>query len=196
MDNIGSNSASFSFDVMKKDAGSHARVGILRTLNKTLFTPNFMPVATYANVRAVNSGQIEDLKVDIIISNSYHLLLRPGLEVLKKAGGIHKFMNFKGAVVTDSGGFQVLSLSSLRKVEDEGVMFKSHIDGSLLYLTPEKAIQSQRIIDSDIGMMLDVCPPNNAEYKVVLEQTYRTCLWAKRAKNYIDSTPTCNQQIF
>ncbi len=189
-------SASFCFTLTAEDAGSFARRGILKTPSGVVETPNFMPVATYANVRALNSSQLTDSGVQAIISNAYHLILRPGREILEKAGNIRSFMNFRGVVFTDSGGFQVMSLSSLRKVTEEGVLFKSHIDGSSLFLTPVSAIESQRIIGSDVAMVLDICPEFPTDCKRLADQMKRSCRWAAKAKNYIYENPYERQQVF
>lgn len=184
-----------------KSKNSLLRIGCLEKKTKKygcrkILTPNFMPVATYANIKAINSEILKNLDVEILISNAYHLILRPGLEVLQLAEGIHRFMNFHGFIVTDSGGFQVMSLSSLRKITEDGVLFKSHLDGSTLFLTPEKLIDAQRKIKSDVGMMLDVCPSYPSTYKEIREQSNRTYLWGKKAKQYIEKFPSINQQIF
>lgn len=196
MDNTERARASFDFTVTAEDAGSFARRGVFRTPNGMVDTPNFMPVATYANVRALNSSQLKESGAQAIISNAYHLMLRPGIEVIKKAGKIHKFMNFCGTVFTDSGGFQVMSLASLRKVTEEGVAFKSHIDGSSLFLSPKTAIDSQRTIGSDVAMMLDICPEYPSDYNKLKEQTARSGRWAEEAKKFIRENPCRDQQVF
>ncbi|MGC9366320.1 MAG: tRNA guanosine(34) transglycosylase Tgt [bacterium] len=186
----------FQFSITGRGKNCLARKGQLSTPRGIVPTPNFMPVATYANVRAVNSEFLNRDKVDVIISNSYHLMLRPGLEVISQAGGIHQFMNFPRTIVTDSGGFQVMSLSSLRKVQDEGVWFKSHLDGSLVFLTPEDAIETQRIIGSDIAMMLDVCSGHQDEYEQVKQQMERTTRWGRIAREYLIKHPHPLQQTW
>ncbi|MBN1149990.1 tRNA guanosine(34) transglycosylase Tgt [candidate division WOR-3 bacterium] len=187
---------SLGFRIIIESQDSFARTGVFTTTNGSVDTPNFMPVATYANVRALNSLQLSETGVQAIISNTYHLMQRPGREVLEKSGKIHDFMNFRGVVFTDSGGFQVMSLSSLRKVTEEGVLFKSHIDGSSFFLTPQSAIEYQRIIGSDVAMILDICPQYPADYSVLKEKMRRSNKWAKQAKVFIDKNPYQNQKVF
>src|SRR5688572_6271751 len=158
----------------------NGRRGSLETPHGTLETPFFMPIATKGAVKTLSSQDIEQIGSPIILSNTYHLWLRPGMEVMKEFGGLHKLMDWKGAILTDSGGFQVFSLSGLRKLSENGVEFQSHIDGAKLMLTPELCMQIQRTIGSDIVMVLDVCtelPATKEALEVALELTTR---WAKR----------------
>ena len=143
-----------------------------------------MPVGTYGAVKTKSSEEIQALPSSILLSNTYHLYLRPGTKILEKIGGLHNFMNWNKAILTDSGGFQIFSLNGLRKITEKGVIFKSHLDGSEHYLTPESVIDIQRSIGSDFMMMLDVCPPGDADKKTWLEALEITTRWAKRGMNY------------
>jgi queuine tRNA-ribosyltransferase len=172
---------SFSFAVSKTDA-TGARRGTLSTPHGEIDTPAFMPVGTSATVKALRHEALEELGASIILANTYHLYLRPGPELIRKLGGLHQFMAWPGAILTDSGGYQVFSLSALRKMTDEGVVFRSHLDGSQHLLTPEKAVEIQLALGSDIAMVLDECietpaPRDKAEAALV-----RTTMWAKRAR--------------
>lgn len=174
------------FRVLHKEKDSHARCALVHTRAGDVHTPVFMPVATQATVKAVSQDDLAALQTECMLSNTYHLYLRPGLEVLRKAGGLHKFMSHTGPILTDSGGFQVYSLSRLRKISEEGVKFSSHIDGSPHLFTPEKVIDWQAAIGSDIWTCLDVCVENPADYghaRKALEQTKR---WAERARRHFD----------
>ncbi|MDO8617916.1 MAG: tRNA guanosine(34) transglycosylase Tgt [Candidatus Uhrbacteria bacterium] len=165
-----------------------ARQTLLETAHGTLETPFFMPIATRGAVKTLSSFDVEELGSPIILANAYHLWLRPGLEVLKSFGGLHQFMNWPGAILTDSGGFQVFSLEGLRKLSDEGVMFQSHIDGAKMFLTPEACMDIQRVIGSDICMVLDVCSKLPATQEELLEASRRTTDWARRSKKRFDET--------
>lgn len=160
-----------------------ARVGELNTSHGLIFTPAFMPVGSQGTVKSLTPDELKKLSVSIVLSNTYHLYLRPGIEVLEKHGGLHRFMGWYGPIITDSGGYQVFSLSGLRKVTEEGIHFRSHIDGSEHFLSPELAMDYQRRIGSDIVMVLDECPPHDAEYKKTLEAMERTHRWAKVCLN-------------
>src|SRR3989442_14746851 len=173
----------FSFDVLKTDP-TGARRGRLTTPHGTVETPFFMPVGTQASVKALTQEALEDLGAEIILANTYHLYLRPGHELVRKLGGLHQFMSWPGAILTDSGGFQVFSLSELRKMTDEGVRFRSHLDGSEHLLTPEKAAEIQLALGSDIAMVLDECIETPAPREIAEAALKRTSEWAKRARNY------------
>jgi queuine tRNA-ribosyltransferase len=167
------------FSVIAKDSNSKARAGFFETDHGKVETPMFMPVGTQGTVKAVNQRFLEqDIKAQIVLSNTYHLYLRPGTEIIEKAGGLHKFMNWEKPILTDSGGYQVFSLSDLRKLKSDGVEFKSHLDGSKHFLTPEKVIQIQRSIGSDIMMVLDECTPFPCEYDYAVNSTKLTSDWA------------------
>ena len=152
------------YELIKKD--NNARLGKIHTNHGTFDTPMFMPVGTLANVKTLTPEQVKETNAGIILSNTYHLWLRPGEDIVNKAGGLHKFMNYDGPILTDSGGFQVFSLAKNKKkdITEEGVHFKSHIDGKALLLTPEKSIEIQNKLDSDIAMSFDECPPASADY--------------------------------
>ncbi len=170
------------FKVLSQDKNSKARVSEITTSHGTFQTPIFMPVGTQATVKAIEQRELEEIGAQIILGNTYHLYLRPGTEVLSKAGGLHKFMNWNKPILTDSGGFQVFSLSALRKITDEGAEFRSHIDGSSHMFTPEKVVNIQRMIGSDIMMVLDECLENPAEYSKVESSIKLTSNWAKRSR--------------
>ncbi len=146
-------------------------------------TPAFMPVGTQGTVKALTPRQIEETGAEIILSNAYHLFVRPGVETIQKAGGLHAFMGWSKPILTDSGGFQIFSLSRLRKLSDEGVSFQSHFDGREIFLTPEKVIEIQEILGSDIAMVLDECPPYSRDRKPIQESLERTVKWAKRSQS-------------
>ncbi len=174
------------FFVSSKD--KKARAGYFGTEHGIVETPVFMPVGTQGTVKAVNQKQLEEIKAQIVLSNTYHLYLRPGTEVLEKAGGLHKFMNWQKPILTDSGGFQVFSLSDLRKVKPDGVEFKSHLDGSAHFFSPEKVVGIQRSIGSDIMMVLDECTPYPCEYDYALNSAKLTSNWAETSKEAFEKS--------
>jgi queuine tRNA-ribosyltransferase len=174
---------SFSFEVLKTDA-SRARRGRLTTPHGVVQTPFFLPVGTQASVKALTQEALEELGAEIILANTYHLYLRPGHELVRGLGGLHQFMSWPRAILTDSGGYQVFSLSELRKVTDEGVRFRSHLDGSEHLLTPEKAAEIQLALGSDIAMVLDECIETPARRELAEAALRRTSAWARRARNY------------
>lgn len=169
-----------SFQVISKDTTCKARRGLIKTLHGEIETPVFMPVGTQATVKAMRPEQIKEMGANIILSNTYHLYLRPGNKIIKAAGGLHKFMNWDRSILTDSGGFQVFSLGDMRKITEEGVEFKSHIDGSKHMLSPEKAMEIQNDLGSDIMMAFDECAPYPAERTYVKNSLERTTRWLKR----------------
>ncbi len=171
---------SLRFELLARSGG--ARRGRLTLPHGTVETPVFMPVGTQATVKAMAPGELKELGATIILSNTYHLYLRPGEEVIRAAGGLHAFMNWDRPILTDSGGFQVMSLSELRKIEEEGVWFRSHLDGSKHFFTPERVVEIQETLGSDIMMVLDECPPYPADYAYVKQSTERTTRWAARCK--------------
>jgi queuine tRNA-ribosyltransferase len=178
------------FSLLAKAPDSAARCGMLTTSHGDIPTPIFMPVGTRASVKSLESGELVELDAKIILANTYHLYLKPGNDILFKAGGIHRFMNWNRPLLTDSGGYQVYSLSDLRKITEEGVTFKSHLDGSRLNFTPENVVDTQRIIGSDIMMPLDECPPWPAEKEYVRKSGELTIRWAERArKQFLDTAP-------
>jgi len=170
------------FEVIKDSKKTKARLGKLFTHHGVIETPVFMPVGTQATVKAMTPRELEDLDIQIILSNSYHLFLRPGHNLIAQAGGLHKFMDWKGAILTDSGGFQVFSLEKLNKINDEGVSFNSHIDGSKHFVSPEKAMEVQMALGADIAMAFDECTPYPAGKYQVEIAAQRTFQWAKRCK--------------
>ena len=172
-----------TYELIKRDPVTGARAGIIHTPHGSFPTPIFMPVGTQASVKAVSPDELRDLGAGIILSNTYHLFLRPGSELIREAGGLHKFMNWDRAILTDSGGFQVFSLGDLRKITEEGVTFRSHIDGSKKFLSPEVATRVQMDLGSDIIMAFDECAPYPAEYDYVKHSMERTTRWAKRCKD-------------
>jgi len=178
------------FEVLSNssETGVKARIGKITTAHSEIETPVFMPVGTQGTVKALEGRELEEFDTRIILGNTYHLYLRPGTDILNNAGGLHKFMNWKSSLLTDSGGFQVFSLSSLKKVSDEGVMFSSHLDGSKHLFTPEKVIDTERTIGSDIMMPLDECLPNPSEWKAVSKSLKRTHSWEKRCFEHYKNT--------
>ncbi len=178
------------FDLQKTNLTTSARAGIIQTGHGKIETPFFMPVGTYGAVKTQSTEEIKDLPSKILLGNTYHLYLRPGIEILQKAGGLHGFMNWDGAILTDSGGFQIFSLEGFRKINNEGVTFQSHLDGSKHHFTPERIVDIQRIIGSDFMMMLDVCPPGDADTKVWMDALKQTTAWAERGmKHYRNTEP-------
>lgn len=171
-----------TYDLIKTDSRTSARRGVVHTPHGDIQTPVFMPVGTQATVKAMRPEQVADMGANIILSNTYHLYLRPGHDIVREAGGLHKFMNWNRAILTDSGGFQVFSLGKLRKITEEGVRFQSHIDGSRHMLTPEKAVEIQNDLGSDIMMAFDECAPYPADHRYVKDSLERTTRWLKRCK--------------
>jgi queuine tRNA-ribosyltransferase len=166
---------------------NNARTCVVETSRGLINTPAFMPVGTQGTVKAMSPEELKEIGSEIILSNTYHLYLRPGHEIIHQIGGLHKFINWSGPILTDSGGFQVYSLSSLRKIYEEGVEFRSHIDGSLHFLSPEKAMEIQAMLGSDIAMAFDECTPYPAEYDYAIKSLELTTKWAKRCKEYCES---------
>ncbi|MGE5861683.1 MAG: tRNA guanosine(34) transglycosylase Tgt [Ignavibacteria bacterium] len=178
-----------NFKITAQDSASKARAGYFETSHGIIDTPVFMPVGTQGTVKAVNNYFLEnEVKTKIVLSNTYHLYLRPGMEVLEKAGGLHKFMNWEKAILTDSGGYQIFSLSALRKFKKDGVEFKSHLDGSRHFFTPEKVINIQRCIGSDIMMALDECTPYPCDYEYAAKSAQLTYAWAKLNKEAFENS--------
>jgi len=173
-------SVPFRFELLHRDSGSQARRGRVHTAHGTVETPVFMPVGTLATVKAVGQDDLQSLGAEIVLGNTYHLMLRPGEELIRGLGGLHRFMAWPRALLTDSGGFQVFSLAQKRKVSDEGVVFQSHLDGSPHLLTPERSIAIQEALGADILMAFDECPPSTAERAVVERALERTTAWLRR----------------
>ena len=174
----------FSFKVKEKSSNTYARIGQLTTPHGVIETPVFMPVGTRATVKAVEPRELNEIGAQIILSNTYHCYLRPGAELVEKAGGLHKFMNFNKPMLTDSGGFQVFSLANLNKITDEGVEFKSHLDGSSHFFTPEKSIDIQNKLGADIIMAFDECSKPGVTYEYARKALERTQKWLVRCYDY------------
>ncbi len=170
------------FKVKKSTSNYKARLGEIKTKHGKFTTPMFMPVGTLANVKTLSAKEVKELGAGIILANAYHLWLRPGVDVIEKAGGLHNFMNYQGPILTDSGGYQVFSLARPKDITEEGVAFKSHIDGQNLFLTPEKAIEIQNKLGADIIMSFDECPPYPVSFEYMQESIARTLRWAGRGK--------------
>jgi len=183
-----------TYELIKTDSRTRARRGRVTTPHGVIETPVFMPVGTAATVKAMRTEEVKELGAEIILSNTYHLYLRPGHEIVKAAGGLHKFMNWDRPILTDSGGFQVFSLGAMRKIREEGVEFRSHIDGSKHMLSPEKSMEVQNALGSDIIMAFDECAPYPADRKYVKDSLERTTRWLKRCKEYHKNTD--NQSLF
>ena len=155
------------FELLTTDPSSSARLGRLTTAHGVIQTPVFMPVGTQGSVKALDPRELDEMNTEIILGNTYHLNIRPGLEIITEAGGLHNFINWKKPILTDSGGFQVFSLAKIRKVKAHGVEFRSHLDGSLLFLGPKESMEIQRVLGSDIAMAFDDCPPHTATAREV-----------------------------
>ncbi len=188
------------FTLQHTDPKSSARVGLLETDHGNIETPIFMPVGTVGSVKGVHPTELkEDIKAQIILGNTYHLYLRPGMDVLESAGGLHKFNSFDGPILTDSGGFQVFSLSDIRKLSEEGAEFRSHIDGSKHFFTPEKVMDLERTIGADIMMAFDECAPANSDYQYAKNSMELTHRWLDRCINRFNTTEPkygYNQSLF
>ena len=175
---------SFEFEIIKECKDTGARVGKLYTPHGCIDTPIFMPVGTQATVKAMTPRDLKEVEAQIILGNTYHLYMRPGEDIIERAGGLHNFMNWDRPILTDSGGFQVFSLTKLRTIEEEGVHFRSHIDGSKHFIGPEESIRIQNALGADIIMAFDVCSPYPHEYDKAKEDMERTIRWAKRCKDF------------
>ncbi|MEG2351271.1 MAG: tRNA guanosine(34) transglycosylase Tgt [Bacilli bacterium] len=183
-----------SYELIKNNKNNKkVRLGKLKTNHGTFDTPMFMPVGTLANVKTLTPEELKEVGSAVVLSNTYHLWLRPGEEVINAAGGLNKFMNYDGPTLTDSGGFQVFSLAKPKDITEEGVWFKSHIDGSKLFLTPEKSIEIQNKLSSDIAMSFDECAPYPAARNYIENSMRRTLRWAKRGKEVFNNE---NQSLF
>ncbi len=182
-----SHTSPVKYKLIKKDGSQRPRLGQIYTQRGIINTPAFIPVGTNATVKAMSQDELKELGAEVILSNTYHLYLRPGHGVIKELGGLHKFMNWHGPILTDSGGFQVFSLSPLRKINDNGVTFKSHLDGSTHLITPEIAMEIQAALGSDIAMAFDECTPYPASREYTLNSLELTTKWAKRCKEYHDT---------
>jgi queuine tRNA-ribosyltransferase len=179
--------SAFSFDLLAEDGA--ARRGLLKTGRGDINTPAFMPVGTAGTIKAMLPESVAGTGAEIILANTYHLMLRPGAEEVAKLGGLHDFMNWPAPILTDSGGFQVMSLSKLRKITEDGVTFSSHIDGNKYDLTPERSMEIQRLLKADITMAFDECTPYPADKKTVAQSMELSMRWAKRSKDAYQETP-------
>ncbi len=181
------------YTLLKEEKNTKARYGKIKTNYGEYETPMFMPVGTLATVKTLSPEELKEVNAGIILSNTYHLWLRPGEDVIKSAGGLHKFMNWNGPILTDSGGFQVFSLANKKDITEEGVKFKNHLNGDSLFLTPEKSIEIQNKLDSDIAMSFDECIGWPASYEYCKSSMERTLRWAKRGKDVFNND---NQSLF
>ena len=170
------------FDLVCTDQTTKARRGRFTTTHGVIETPAFMPVGTQGSVKAVSPQELHELKTQIVLGNTYHLFVRPGLEVIRHFGGLHRFMNWNGPILTDSGGYQIFSLAKLRKITEEGVRFQNHLDGTPTFISPESAMEIQAVLGSDIAMVLDECPPWPCEYDYAARSLEMTTRWARKCK--------------
>src|SRR4029079_14045884 len=170
------------FELLATDKNTKARRGRLKIAHGVIETPAFMPVGTQGTVKAVSPRELHELGAQIILGSTYHLFVRPGLEVIRQSGGLHRFMNWDGPILTDSGGYQIFSLAKLRKITEEGVAFQNHLDGTPTFISPESAMEIQATLGSDVAMVLDECPPWPCEYDYAARSLEMTHRWAKRCK--------------
>ena len=170
------------FELLTTDSGSKARYGRLTTAHGLIETPAFMPVGTQGTVKGVSPRELHEIEAQIILGNTYHLFVRPGMEVMRQFGGLHRFMNWDGPILTDSGGYQIFSLAKLRKITEEGVHFQNHLDGTPTFISPEIAMEIQATLGSDIAMVLDECPPYPCEHDYAARSLEMTARWAQRCK--------------
>ncbi len=181
------------FELIKTDTTCKARLGRLTTTRGVIDTPIFMPVGTQGSVKAIDPRELDEMGTQIILGNTYHLNVRPGMDIIRAAGGLHRFINWTKPILTDSGGFQVFSLAKIRKVKSHGVEFRSHLDGSAMFLGPKEAMEIQRLLGSDIAMVFDECPPHNAPAKEIHAAVERTLRWARECR---DQPQLPGQQVF
>jgi queuine tRNA-ribosyltransferase len=181
------------FELLKTDPSSRARLGRVTTTRGVIDTPAFMPVGTQGSVKALDPRELDEMGTQIILGNTYHLHIRPGLEIISAAGDLHKFINWPKPILTDSGGFQVFSLAKIRKIKAHGVEFRSHLDGSLLFLGPKEAMHIQKVLASDIAMVFDECPPHDAPVREMRAAVERTIRWAAECR---EQPRAAGQQVF
>jgi queuine tRNA-ribosyltransferase len=184
------------FKIIKKSSNTKARSGVLTTAHGDIQTPIFMPVGTQGSVKTISNQELHELGAQIILSNAYHLYLRPGADLIERAGGLHKFIGWDKPILTDSGGFQVFSLATLRRISDDGVEFQSHIDGSKHFLSPEKSMEVQRKIGADIIMCFDECPPYPCTYEYAERSMNLSVNWAKRCRDKFEELGGRGQLLF
>jgi len=175
------------FEVRATDKSTKARSGRLKTGHGLIETPAFMPVGTQGSVKAVSSRELRELNTQIVLGNTYHLFVRPGLDVIRHFGGLHRFMNWDGPILTDSGGYQIFSLAKLRKITEKGVHFQNHVDGTPAFISPEIAMEIQAALGSDIAMVLDECPPWPCDYDYAARSMELTARWAARCKRSVEA---------
>jgi queuine tRNA-ribosyltransferase len=184
------------FELIAQDRQSKARRGRLSTAHGKIDTPAFMPVGTQGSVKAVSPRELHELNAQIVLGNTYHLFVRPGIEVIKHFGGLHNFMNWDGPILTDSGGYQIFSLAKLRKISEEGVQFQNHVDGTPAFISPEIAMEIQASLGSDIAMVLDECAPYPCEYDYAARSAEMTTRWAARCKRAVEAgVPPAKQKL-
>src|SRR5258708_4687365 len=176
-----------TFELLAEDSQSKARRGRLTTAHGLIETPAFIPWGTQGPVKAVSPRELHELNAQIVLGNTYHLFVRPGLDVIKHFGGLHRFANWNGPILTDSGGYQIFSLAKLRKITEDGVEFQNHVDGTPAFITPEIAMEIQAALGSDIAMVLDECPPWPCEYDYAAKSAEMTTRWAKRCKEWAEA---------
>src|SRR5207245_900976 len=181
------------FELLKSDPNSKARLGRLTTAHGVIDTPVFMPVGTQGSVKALDPRELREMGTEVLLGNTYHLSLRPGVEIIRAAGGLHQFINWPHPILTDSGGFQVFSLAKIRKIKAHGVEFRSHLDGSLLFLGPKEAMAIQRELGSDIAMVFDDCPPHTSAPREMRAAVERTMRWARECR---EPPRTPGQMVF
>src|SRR6266571_7315768 len=182
------------FELVAQDRESKARRGRITTAHGVLDTPVFMPIGTQGSVKGVSPQELRELHAQIILGNTYHLFVRPGLDVIKHFGGLHKFMNWNGSILTDSGGYQIFSLAKLRKITEDGVEFQNHIDGARAFISPEIAMEIQAALGGDIAMALDECVPYPCEYDYAAQSAEMTTRWAKRCKQAVEAAVSAANQ--
>ncbi len=170
------------YSILQRDKHTSSRTGIIKTVHGDIVTPAFMPVGTQGSVKSVSPRELDEINASIILSNTYHLNIRPGVEVIRAAGGLHQFMNWNKPILTDSGGYQVFSLAKLRRITDEGVEFQSHLDGSKMFLGPKEAMAIQAVLGSDIAMVFDECPPYPCDHEAASRSLTRTLRWAAQCR--------------
>ena len=180
------------FSIISFDNTSSARIGLIRTDHSSIETPVFMPIGTSGVIKTLLPSELYEINTNIVLSNTYHLFLRPGHKLISQAGGLHQFMNWNKSILTDSGGFQVYSLAKLNNISDEGVKFQSHVDGSPQFISPEISMEIQQSLGSDIIMAFDVCPAGGEDKKIIDNAVEQTNKWIKRCKGYLDN----NQSIY
>ena len=183
------------FELLARDRESKARHGRLTTAHGAIETPAFMPVGTQGSVKAVSPRELRELNAPIVLGNTYHLFVRPGIEVIKHFGGLHKFMAWDRPILTDSGGYQIFSLAKLRKISEEGVQFQNHVDGTPAFISPEIAMEIQAALGSDIAMVLDECPPWPCEYDYAAKSAEMTTRWAKRCKEWAEENVQRSEDV-